>query len=142
MYKKVDEGWDNVNVILADVAVAKGTIGKLMYDPTRSTDSGRPKPRPFDGNEIIGDVRAENGGEFGKDGNRRYSLQTSERTSSNLATASGKLNTTLPRVGNLSSDRSCYRQFDEFDRGYAAVVGDCRKESKEIPEHQDHSLLN
>jgi len=34
------------------------------------------------------------------------------------------------------------RQFDEFDRGYAAVDRRFPEESKKIPAHQDHSLLN
>jgi len=58
MYTKVDKGLDNVNVILADVRAGKGTIGKLIYDPTLYDQA---KEAAAHGNAMLRDARAGKG---------------------------------------------------------------------------------
>jgi len=58
LYAKVDKGVDNVNTILADVRAQKGTIGKLLYDPSLYDQA---KSALENGNTIMGDIRAGKG---------------------------------------------------------------------------------
>src|SRR5260370_35798486 len=97
MYTKFDKVLDNVNVILADVRAQKGTIGKLMYDPTLFDQT---KEAMAHGNAMLRDARAGKGtlGKLVTDDTLYNKLRD---TSSNLATASAKLNDNTTTAGGL-----------------------------------------
>src|SRR5882672_7690152 len=113
MYTKVDQGLDNVNV--ADVRAQKGTIGKLMYDPTLYDQA---KQAITNGNAMIGDVRAGKGtlGKLATDDTLYNKLRD---TSTNLASASAKLNDNTTTAGKLFSDPKLYDNL-------AGLTGDMR----------------
>jgi len=70
MYTKVDEGLDNVKCDSADVRAQKGTIGKLMYDPTLYDQA---KQAITNGQTMIGECARE--GHVREAGHGRHSLQ-------------------------------------------------------------------
>ncbi len=128
MYTKVDEGLDNVNVILADVRAQKGTIGKLMYDPTLYDQA---KQAITNGNAMIGDVRAGKG-TFGKLATDDTLYNKLRDTSSNLAAATAKLNDNTTTAGKLFSDPKLYDNLTNLTGDMRLLIGDFRKNPKKF----------
>src|SRR5256885_12346946 len=100
LYGKVNTAVDNVNVIMADVRAQKGTIGKLLYDPTLYDEA---KKALNSGNAMLSDVRAGKGslGKFVVDDTLYTKLRDA---SSNVASATAKLNDNTTTAGKLFSD--------------------------------------
>jgi len=84
----VNAAVDNVNVIMSDVRSQKGTLGKLLYDPSLYDEA---KKALSNGNAMISDVR-EGKGTLGKLATDDVLYNKLRDTSTNLASATAKLN--------------------------------------------------
>jgi phospholipid/cholesterol/gamma-HCH transport system substrate-binding protein len=119
---------DNVNVILADVRAQKGTIGKLLYDPTLYDQA---KDAISKGNSFLGDMRAGKGslGKFVTDETLYNQLRD---TSTNLASATAKLNDNTTTAGKLFSDPKLYDNLTGLTGDMRLLLGDFRQNPKKF----------
>jgi phospholipid/cholesterol/gamma-HCH transport system substrate-binding protein len=119
---------DNVNVILADLRAQKGTIGKLLYDPTlynKANDAFS------SGDSFISDVRAGKGS-LGKLATDETLYNKLRDTSANLATASAKLNENTTTAGKLFSDPQLYDNLTGMIGDMRLLIGDFRQNPKKF----------
>ena len=114
--------------LLADVRAQKGTIGKLMYDPTLYDQA---KQAITNGNAMIGDVRAGKG-TFGKLATDDTLYNKLRDTSSNLASASAKLNDNTTTAGKLFSDPKLYDNLAGLTGDMRLLIGDFRQNPKKF----------
>jgi phospholipid/cholesterol/gamma-HCH transport system substrate-binding protein len=113
---------------LADVRAQKGTIGKLLYDPTLYDQA---KDALSNGNSFIRDVRAGKGS-LGKLATDETLYNKLRDTSANLATASAKLNDNTTTAGKLFSDPQLYDNLTGMMGDMRLLLGDFRQNPKKF----------
>src|SRR5271157_3152807 len=104
LYVKVDKGVDQITAILSDVREQKGTIGKLLYDPSLYDEA---KKALDNGSTLISDLKAGKG-TLGKLVTDETLYNKLRDASTNIDTASAKLNKSDNTVGKLFNDPQLY----------------------------------
>jgi len=117
-----------VNVILGDVRSQKGTIGKLLYDPTLYDQA---KEAIGNSNSMIGDIRAGKGS-LGKLATDDALYNKLRETGTNLANATAKLNDNTTSAGKLFSDPQLYDNLAGLTGDLRLLIGDFRQNPKKF----------
>jgi phospholipid/cholesterol/gamma-HCH transport system substrate-binding protein len=117
-----------VNVILTDVRAQKGTIGKLIYDPSLYDQA---KQAMTNGNAMIGDIRAGKGtlGKLATDDSLFTELK---KSSENISNATAKLNDNTTTAGKLFSDPKLYDNLTGMTGDMRLLLGEFRQNPKKF----------
>ena len=126
LYHKIDRTAGRLETVAADLQAGKGTLGKLIYDPTLHDNATQlvTSARAF-----FDDVQAGKG-TLGKLATDDALYHSASKTFNNLQSVTGRLEEGEGTAGKVFRDPQLYDNLNNFTTELRALISDFRKNPK------------